>query len=453
MVALNDYRGDLACASFQEAADLRAEHAPADRMAIARVCARAAEVPMRWPGSMMHAQPEEEVRRYLDLGMAHVEDAESEELVRLLLARAFVPFAFGSRRAISDDEYERARADGERAADMAMRLGRPDLASAALDGAGATMWPRGLYGPSRAIVQRRLELAETLEDPQELGDIYAVAAWESALIGDYPEAARLAERGQAITAGEAPGFELHNLSWRAFAEFSLGDWSAVVDEILPRVRAVLGERWDEPPYFTAHAYGSAAFIHDAREGAAVAELVNLLRRQAEGLWAQLSLIWLAWILTRRGRADEVGDLLQRLDSNPSQIARPLEDQVRAVALAEQGRWDEVPAFLERSRSFAETAELRALPVHLVRLEGRAEVAAGDRQRGIELLRAASAGFSALKAGWERACTDLSLANGLMLAGRSDDARTVLASAAAVFDELGSLREIERSRELLTTLGN
>jgi len=164
MVALNDYRGDLACSSFREAADLRAEYAPMDRMAIARVCARAVEVPMRWPGSMMHVPPEEEVRRYLDLGIANVGDGDSEELVRLLLAGAFAAYAFGPRRAIADGEYERGRADAERAADMAMRLRRPDLASASLDAAGATLWPRGLYGASLSIIRRRLELAETSAD-------------------------------------------------------------------------------------------------------------------------------------------------------------------------------------------------------------------------------------------------------------------------------------------------
>jgi hypothetical protein len=196
MVALNDYRGDLAYVSFRDAADLRVEHAPADRMAIARVCARAVEPPMRWPGSMTRVPSEDDVRRYLDLGLANVGDADSEEHVRLLFAAGFVPFAFGTRRVVDEEEAERAAVHGQRAADMAMRIGRPDLASASLDGVGATLWPRGLYGSSLPIIRRRLELAETMEDPWELGDIHAVAAWAFALIGDSPEAVRLAQRGR-----------------------------------------------------------------------------------------------------------------------------------------------------------------------------------------------------------------------------------------------------------------
>jgi len=98
MVAMNDYRGDLAHASFGEAADLRARHHSDDRLAIARVCARAVEVPMRWPGSMKHVPAEEDVRRHLELGLANVGEQDSELHVRLLLARAFVPYAFGTRR-------------------------------------------------------------------------------------------------------------------------------------------------------------------------------------------------------------------------------------------------------------------------------------------------------------------------------------------------------------------
>ena len=451
MVALNDYRGDLAYSSFRDAADLRAEHAPADRMAIARVCARAVEPPMRWPGSMTHFPSEDEVRRYLELGFANVGDTDSEEHVRLLFAAGFVPFAFGTRRVIDDEEAERAAADGHRAADMAMRIGRPDLASASLDGVGATLWPRGMYGSSLPIIQRRLQIAETLEDPWELGDIHAVAAWAYALIGDYPEAVSLARQGEILTAGEAAGMALHNLSWLAFAEFASGNWPAVVDEIQPKVRAVLGDRRDDPPYFAVHAFGSAAFIRDARGDPPATELISLLKRQSSLEGASQPLVWLAWILTRQGGRDEVEDLLARAVSIPSQVGRPFADQVRATVLAEQERWDEVPAFLQHTREFAARGGLRALPVHLDRLDGRAGLAAGDTARAIESLSAASMAFDALGARWEKACTDLSLAEALIAADRREEAMERLHGASEVFEELRSLREIERSRELLAEL--
>jgi class 3 adenylate cyclase len=452
MVALNDYRGDLAWSSFRDAAELRAEHVPADRMAIARVCARAVEAPMRWPGSMTRVPPEDDVRRYLELGFSNVGDADSEEHVRLLFAAGFVPFAFGTRRVVDDAEAERAAADGNRAADMAMRIGRPDLASASLDGISATLWPRGLYGSSLPIIGRRLHIAETLEDPWELGDIHAVAAWAYASIGDYSEAVRLAERGQIVAAGEAPGMTLHSLSWLSFAQFALGRWPAVIDEILPKVRAVLGERRDDPPYFAVHAFGSAAFVRDARGDPQAPELISLLRRQSsvEGA-SHLPEVWLAWILARQGARDEVKELLERVASIPSQVGRPIADQVRAAVLAEHERWDEVPAFLQHSRDFAARGGLWALPIHLDRLEGRAALAAGETGRAMGALARASTAFEALGARWEKACTDLSLAEALMAADRTDEARERLHGASEVFEDLRSLREIERSRQLLKDL--
>ena len=456
MVALNDYRGDLAHASFRAAGDLRAEHVPKDEIAIARVCARAVEVPLRWPGSMMHVPPEEDVRRLLDMGFANVPKGDSEEHVRLLLAGGFFAYAFGHRRAISDEEYDRAGADAQRATDMALRLGRADLASAALDSAGATLWPRGLYGRSLSDIQRRLELAETLEDPWELGDIHAVAAWATAMIGDYPEAVRYSELGERLTAGEHQGMALHNLSWRAFAQFSLGNWTVVVDEILPRVLALLGERKDDPPYFTAHAFGSATLVHDARgDTAAATELIALLRRHAgaaEGEWPRLSLSWLAWVLTRQERTDEVDLLLEKLASSPSGIAWPLEDQVRAEVIAQHERWEEVPAFLERSRAFARMGELRALPAHLDRLEGRAALAGGDAESALGTLTRAREGFAGLGAAWERARTELDLADTLAAAHRDDEARGMLEAAAPDLERAGATLELERLASIRSRLG-
>ena len=108
---------------------------------------------------------------------------------------------------------------------------------------------------------------------------------------------------------------------------------------------------------------------------------------------------------------------------------------------------------QMAQAFAERAGLRALPVHLDRLEGRAALAAGDTSRAVGALAAASTAFEGLGARWEKACTDLSLAEALVAGHRSDEARARLDAAIEVFEELRSLREIERSRELLAKLGS
>jgi len=139
------------------------------------------------------------------------------------------------------------------------------------------------------------------------------------------------------------------------------------------------------------------------------------------------------------------------DVEQQQLRRPLQDQVMAAALVRFGRWDEVPAFLTGSRAFAERAGLRALPVHLDRLEGRAALAAGDTSRAVGTLAAASTAFEGLGARWEKACTDLSLAEALIAADRRGEARERLHRASEVFEDLRSIREIQRSRELSAKL--
>jgi hypothetical protein len=122
-----------------------------------------------------------------------------------------------------------------------------------------------------------------------------------------------------------------------------------------------------------------------------------------------------------------------------------------VALAEGGRWDLVPEFLAESRAYTASAGSDPLGFHLDRLEGRAALAAGDTETAIRLLEAASDGASRLRATWERACTDLSLTEALIAAGRAGEAKARGEAALAVFEELGSRREIDRTRTVLENI--
>jgi hypothetical protein len=116
-------------------------------------------------------------------------------------------------------------------------------------------------------------------------------------------------------------------------------------------------------------------------------------------------------------------------------------------LAGEGRWDEVPGFLDRTREFADRGELRALTVHLDRLEGRAAIVAGDHARGLELLQRAGHSFADLGAAWERARTELDVAEVLTAAARADEARSMLDTATPDIERAGALIELDRLRSL------
>ena len=454
LIARSDYRGDLSWRNLREAADLRLQHTPQHRAAIARVCAMALENPLRWPGSMKDFPDVHEVRRYLDIGFEHVDAPNGEESIRLLTLRSFEPFGFGSRIPVTAQDRADAYESGIRAAELARRLGRFDLESAALDGATSAIIGEGNYGHPRVrtLIERRLEIGELTEDPWEAGDIYSMAAWNQVMVGEYAEAVRTGAIGRERAEG-AVGLMNHCLNWVGASHFLLGEWDRLL-EIFDEVRDLLGDRTEDPPYFMMNIYGAATFVHDARELAGAAALLDLLERSRKTviIGSAIASYWLAWAVARRGEHERGWELIEQAKLADMQ-ARPLQDQVVAEVLAASERWDDVRAFLDASRAYAAEAGLLALPVHLDRLEGRASIAAGELDRGVELLAFARDGFDRLGAAWERARTQLDLAEASLIAGRREDARAGLDAATPVIERVGALLEIERSRALRGGLGS
>jgi hypothetical protein len=265
-------------------------------------------------------------------------------------------------------------------------------------------------------------------------------------VGRFRRAIEFAEEGAFRATDDAEGLRLHNLTWVAYSAFHLGDWDRVVDETLPRIESLLGDR--ERPYFVSHAFGVTAFILAAREDPRAERYVDLVRELA-GPTHRDSLAlggWLAWTLAHRGDADEALAVLRDVLDAPTGVFRPHTDAVRASILSDLGRFEDVPAFVGQARAYAEEAGLIALPAYLNRLEGLGAAAEGDHPRATELLRTAVSTFDELAMPWERARAELSLAD--VLAETSpDDARALLVSATAEVERLGSVQEIALAAEL------
>jgi class 3 adenylate cyclase len=446
MVALTDYRGDTAWVSLKEATDLLLEHAPEDGLSIAGWSARAVETPTRWPGSMQMQVSEEEVARYIEIGLANAPEGDSEERTRLLIARAFQPFAAGTQRMLGDEELEVAERDGLEAFEMASRIGRPDLGSAALDAAGSVPANHGDYRRMKQIITQRLALVDRLDDPMELGDIYSMNCWCDAYIGDLRGARENATKG-VEAAADAPTV-VACLSWLGYAEFSLGNWDRVVDEIQPQIEQRLRDRADRPPYFTAPTYGATAFVLAVREDPSADRYVDIVASavgEVQGYSVGMLEGWLARILAFRGRTDEALSMLGSVSEGARRgIARPFIEQATCEVLADAAAWDAVPTFLMSARSYAASVGLVALPAHLDRLEGRALLAAGEPDRASERLEAASTAFSEIGARWERAGTDVDLAKAREN-GDPSRSTALLRAAETVFRDLGAVRQLEDVR--------
>jgi class 3 adenylate cyclase len=451
----DNYQGDLAWKTYREAADTRLAGGPSDRSSIARLCARAVEAPTRWPGSMTVVAQPEIVHRYLEIGLEHAGNADSEELVRLLTAKSFLPFAF-PERVRGPAALEEARTAGEAAAEMAERLGRPDLLSAALDGVESGLITEGLYGPIEPLVRRRLDLAATvLEDPWELGDIYNMAAWTAFARGRYRGAVQLSAEGLKRTTMDAPRIALACLCWRGIAHWRLGEWDRVQKDF-DLAMDHLGDRRSTPPGFSFTLLGASVFVHEARGNRAAADRILLVmassaenRQDRPPAWLNLSK---AEVLTRRGAFDEAlavldhpylgqifrGDLYEVL-------------QVRSRVVSEAGWWERAPALVEEMRAHAHEADLIALPFFADRLEGQAALAAGDAAGAAELLARSREGLAGLGARWEAARVDLSLAEAQEASGDRGAATIRLREALSLFEEIGSIRERDRARKMLDRL--
>jgi len=445
--------GDRAWQCLKEAVDLQLAAQPPDPKEIARLCARALEVPTRGRGAMRSRLPREEAAPYLEAGMANAGQGDSEELARLLIVKAFWPASLGEGRGTEQEERE-ARESGEQAADMAMRLGRPDLASAALDGAGQYYLGRGLYGQWRRLIERRLELAGSLADPIELGDIYAMAAWCSYHIGWYRQAEGYADKGVEATLAAAPSWALFCLDWRAVARCRLGEWDAVLEDV-SLIGDLLGDRKGQPPGYVSDHLGAAAFVHEARgdPGGAdrLLEVIGWLESEEERPSAGLA-VWKALLLARRGRFEEAHAALELPETLWHGYARGSVLEARCEVLAGQGAWEQARGVVAEARRHANEAELLALPWYADRLEGLAALARGHVGQAVDSLARALAGFKALEAGWEAARSALALAEALTGSGSTGPARQALAEALPTLERLRSVHELARAQELAGRLG-
>jgi class 3 adenylate cyclase len=453
LVAIADYQGDVAWDSFREAVDLRLRATPDERIAIAGLCARAVEAPTRWPGSMRTIVPEAEISRFIDIGFAHLPAGDSEERARLLFARAFRPFSSGMQRSWSEEELVASERDGLEASEIGMRLARPDLASAALDAAVTASGNSANYARMKEINSRRLTLVERLDDPFEVGDIYAMNAWCDAYIGDLSAARRYAEAG-VEAAGDSPTV-VGCLSWLAFVEFSLGNWDRLIDEVQPAIEHRLAERAHDPPHFTIPAYGATAFVLAARSASSADRYLGILRSSlgtTQGYSAGMVEAWLAWIEAHRGRVDEARTLLARLSGPVREaVSRPFIDAVTSYVLSRAEAWEVARDFVARTRDYASRAGLIILPAHLDRLEGLSTLATGEPGRGSDLLAASSRTFADAGDRWHAALADLDLATALADRGEAGDAGRRCAAAEVTFERLRSIRELERARKLRARL--
>ena len=427
--------GDPAWHAFREAAELRASAVAAPDALVADLAGRACDMPTRWPGSMRAIPSEREVRTCLDLGLSYLPEGASEERVKLQMVRATWAFAYPERGFTDEelDELERAGLDGY---ETAMQLGLPNLASAALDATQSVPGSQGHWAQALEYSHKREQLLPVLTDLEEMGDVTACAAWDRYEVGQYREAETWASEHAART-DIAVTFRLHSRAWRCVARFRLGDWDGAIDDFRT-IRELLDERQDEPPYFVSHAYGAALLIDHARGATQqmerLADVLNPIESSCEGRFTRLR-PWLAMLSVARRDFVRAHELLDELPAGWRNHGGEV-FEARCELARSEGAWETAPVITAESRAFAETGGLSILGLFANRLEGHGLLAEGDPAPALELLLLARDGFATCGAAYERARTEVLLADAFRALELSDEAQTASDDAQREFERLG-----------------
>ena len=120
-------------------------------------------------------------------------------------------------------------------------------------------------------------------------------------------------------------------------------------------------------------------------------------------------------------------------------------------IGELGRWELADETVAEAREFARSGAARGAPAPCGSPRGACRLARGDAAAAIEPLTRARDGFGVLGARWEAALAHLWLGEAQLAA----DVPGVHESAQAaldVFEELGSVQELEHARSLLSRIG-
>ena len=442
------YEGDLAWRYFRDAAEVLSGSGSPDGERIAYLVARACEVPQRWPGSIRGAPPSEaEAKEVFDLGEAALPPGDSEARIRLLGIRAGWLFGYPPSDDVNDDDLSAYAAAGIEAADVALRMGLPDLASGSLDAANAAWSSLGYFSESFKLIERRVDLLPQLTDILEIGDCYAMQAWGLYELGRYDDALAVSRDGLRNIAGRGANVELHLRAWLVTTLHRTGRWDDALEE-LAFMMQLLGDRRDDLPYFVTPAVSVVAMIHQARAEPAEADrlqaaLVRLTSPQGGRVYA-----FLRRLLVQRGETELAAS-----------IERPINWRVHAndafeadaELTAASNAWDRAPELIAVMRRHEARAGTAALAAFADRLEGRAALAGGDAARAVAPLAAATDRFEELGAVWERALTQLDLATAWARAGQRSAAEGVMRAAAATFEALGAVKDLEAARSVLADL--
>jgi adenylate cyclase len=191
LARIRRFRGenDAALAAYERALALLEQRAPEDRDRIASVLAHMAELCTRWDAK--HPDLDGLIARGLEL----VGEERSRERVLLLAARAFRP---RKEPKATQGDWKDALATANEALAIAEELGLLREVSLCLDAVGYALAQLGRFREAYTVHRRRLPIAESLQDNDELIDAHNMCAVAAIVLDELQEAIGHASRGREL---------------------------------------------------------------------------------------------------------------------------------------------------------------------------------------------------------------------------------------------------------------
>ena len=249
------YRGenDAALTAYERALGLLETRDPKSGE-VAIVLAYMAELCTRWDAK--HPDLEALIER----GLAIVGDAKSRERVLLLAAKSFMP-----RRGpkSTDADWEASLATAKEALAVAEELGLLRERSLCLDAVGFAYRELGNFREAYLANQRRLPIAQSLQDSDELIDAHTMVAICALSLGDMHEAMDHAASAREVAIEtEKPRLGAHALRTETLAHLLAGDFPGTIIAAARRERFATPTKW---PSTLSVAIGAASAMSSPEE--------------------------------------------------------------------------------------------------------------------------------------------------------------------------------------------
>jgi tetratricopeptide (TPR) repeat protein len=422
--------GDAALASYERARILLESRPDADRSQVATVYAHIAELATRWDAK--HPDLEGVISR----GLALVGDEPSPERVRLLAARAFAPRKLARA---TDADWENALGTAEEALGIAEELGLLREVSLSLDAVGYAYRALGKFREAYAANQRRIPIAQSLQDSDELIDAHNMVSASAVVLGNLDEAiehARLASEIAQST--EKPRLGGYALVLAAEARLLAGDFTGAVATVNGSPSFDLTHVDPNWKSLLAFGMGAAAALESATDEQRFRDrLAESEPSPAEVAAAELFAAIYGW------RESESAYQAARSAGAPVGILdRTIWGPVMAVAAARWGIDDE--ANEERIAGLVERTGYARGRALLTQAQGLRASRRGEHAKAEQLLFDAMQAFATLNLEYDRMVALADHANALAAQRRFDE-------AAAERAEIRAYAERASAKAMLGTL--